>query len=173
MELVTYTDSDLPLTEALECDPAVMKELGGPIAKDAIPETHRRRIDAVAQGGWWFKIVPEASGPAAGTIGIWRSEWRGREIHEAGWMVLPSFQGWGIAGSALDRLLALARSDPRFESVHAFPGVSNTPSNALCRRSGFTMLEECDVEYAGRVLRCIHCELGLSGGGAPSPNSSS
>ncbi len=44
-----------------------MKELGGPIARDAILETHRRRVDAVAAGGWWFKIAGFGSGPPAGS----------------------------------------------------------------------------------------------------------
>ena len=159
MELVTYTDADLPLTEALECDPVVMSELGGPIPKADIPGVHRRRLDSHAGGDWWFKIVLEPSGPAVGAIGIWTTEWRGRQIHEAGWMLLPSFHGRGLAGMALEQLLLRARAESRFESVHAFPAVSNAPSNGLCRKFDFTMLETCDVEYAGRALRCNHWEL--------------
>jgi RimJ/RimL family protein N-acetyltransferase len=162
MDLLTYSDADLALTEAIETDPEMMRELGGPRAKAEIPAIHRRRLDRLDGGDWWFKIVPEPSGPPAGTIGLWPTDWRGAPIHEVGWMVLPEFQGRGVASAALEMLLSRARSDPRFSSVHAFPGVTNGPSNALCRKFGFARLEECEVEYAGRALRCNHWELRLS-----------
>ena len=161
MELRPYSDADLPLTEAMECDPEVMRELGGPVDRAEIPEIHRRRAESVAEGEWWFTIVPDRDGPPAGTIGIWETDWRGDLIHETGWMILPAFQGRGIASQALDLLLARARSEPRFRAVHAFPGISNGPSNALCRKFGFTLVEECDGAYKGEPLRCNHWELRL------------
>jgi hypothetical protein len=41
VELAAYTDADLALTEALETDPEVMRELGGPIPRAKLPEIHR------------------------------------------------------------------------------------------------------------------------------------
>ena len=39
--------------------------------------------------------------------------------------------------------------------VHAFPSVENLASNAICRKAGFTLLEEADFEYPkGRWMRC-------------------
>jgi RimJ/RimL family protein N-acetyltransferase len=158
VELVDYTDADLPLTEALECDPLVMDELGGPIPKAEIPKVHRRRL---ASGGWWLKIIPDTSDRAAGAIGVWPTNWRGHQIHETGWMLLPEFQGRGLASEALELLLRRIRADLSIDSVHAFPSVSNAPSNALCRKFGFALLEQCDGGYAGRTLRCNHWELVL------------
>jgi hypothetical protein len=86
VQLLPYADADLPLTEALERDPEVMAELGGP----------------------------------------------------------------------------MPRAEPRFERIHAFPGVANVPSNALCRRFGFAPLGEADITYAGRSLRCHHWALETS-----------
>ena len=161
MELVPYSDADLGLTEAIECDQEMMAELGGPVARAEIPAIHRRRLDTTANGDWWLKIVPEPSGPPAGTIGIWSREWEGDEIHEVGWMVLPAFQGRGIASAALAMILSRARADPRFRSIHAFPAITNGPSNGLCRKFGFAQIGRCECEYAGRSLTCNHWELRL------------
>jgi RimJ/RimL family protein N-acetyltransferase len=162
MDLVTYSAADLELTEAIETDPEMMSELGGPIDAEAIPAIHRKRLNGVANGDWWFKIVPKPSAPAAGTIGIWPRSWNGAQIHEIGWMVLPAFQRRGVASAAVEMILSKARSEPRFRSIHAFPGASNGPSNGLCRKFGFTMVEPCDLEYAGRPLKCNHWELDLT-----------
>jgi RimJ/RimL family protein N-acetyltransferase len=156
VELIRYSEGDLALTEALECDPDVMRELGGPVDREDLVDVHRRRAQ---ENDWWLKIVPEAGGPAAGTIGIWDSEWQGEPIHEVGWMVLPTFQRRGIATRALELLIQRARAEPRFERIHAFPGVSNGPSNALCRKFGFERTGEGEVKFRERTLRCNHWEL--------------
>jgi len=162
MELLTYTEDDLALTEAIECDPAMMKDLGGAWPKEKIPETHRKRLASIAGGGtWWFKILPDASGVAAGTIGLWPMEWKGEAAHEMGWMVLPGYQGRGLASAAGKLILERARADGRFHRIHAFPGRDNEASNAICRKLGFARLEECGIEYGDRPLKCVHWRLDL------------
>lgn len=163
MQLIPYCDeaADLELTRALETDPDVMRELGGPIPEEEITAIHQRRAATVAAGDWWLKIVPEETGAAVGTIGIWPRQWLGAAEHEIGWMVLPAFQGRGIAAEALRLILERARSEPAFERVHAFPATANPASNALCRRHGFELLEVVDLDYAGRPLRCNHWALRL------------
>jgi len=162
IELVVYSPTDLPLTESLECDPVAMKELGGPLPKERIPQIHEKRLKGIADGTtWWFKIVPEGSSRAAGTIGIWEGEWQGTKINEMGWMVLPEFQGRGLASAAAKILLARALSANKFRVIHAFPGRANGPSNSICRKCGFLKLEECDIDYAGRALKCNHWKIEL------------
>lgn len=163
MELVPYTDADLWLTEALETDPLVMRELGGARPRDEIAPMHQRRMEAIAHGAWYFKIVPEPGGPVVGSVTIWRSEWRGEPISEAGWMILPEYQGRGYASGALKLLLERARADGRWGDIHAFAGTTNVPSNALCRRFGFKLMEEVDVDFRDRSLRCNHWLLTAGG----------
>jgi RimJ/RimL family protein N-acetyltransferase len=163
VELVSYAEKHFELTKALEGDPEMMRELGGPADPDDILRVHRMRVESVANGEWWFVIVPEPPGPPAGTIGIWESTFREQPLHEVGWMVLPAFQGHGIASEALRTIIDRARSDPDYNRIHAFPGVSNAPSNALCRRAGFTRVEECEVRFRDRPLRVNHWELDVSG----------
>jgi RimJ/RimL family protein N-acetyltransferase len=156
VELLPYTDADFGLTEALETDAEVMRELGGPIPRSELGSIHRRRL----HDPWWFKIAAAGSaGTGVGTIGIWETEHHGATIHETGWMVLPAYQGRGIASAALGRLIELARVEPRFPSLHAFPPVTNEPSNALCRKFGFTLVGEGSFVYAKRTLRCNHWTL--------------
>jgi RimJ/RimL family protein N-acetyltransferase len=162
MELQPYTEHDMALTEACECDPVMMQHLGGAWPKERTAETHRRRLGYIAQGTWWFKIVPDAAaGAAAGTIGLWPTEWAGESGHEMGWMVLPAYQGRGVARAAGKLILERARADGRFRLIHAFPALSNAASNALCRTLGFTPLEECGIDYGGRPLKCRHWRLDL------------
>ena len=161
MELVPYSDEDIGLIEELESDPDSMRFLGGPVAPDRIPEIHQRRLATVADGDWYFKIVPEQGGRPAGTIGIWSAAWQDEPIHETGWMVLPAFQRQGIATLALDLILSRARSEERFERVHAFPSVDNQASNALCRRFGFRLVDETDFDYRDTQLRVNVWELEL------------
>ena len=55
---------------------------------------------------------------------------------------------------------ARARATHRF--LHAFPSVDNAPSNAICRKLGFTLLGECDFEYPpGNRMRCNDWRLDL------------
>lgn len=140
----------------------MMRELGGPADPADMGRVHRMRLKTVANGGWYFVIVPEPAGPPAGTIGIWESSLTDSPIHEIGWMVLPAFQGRGIASQALAMIVVRARADRRFSRIHAFPGVSNAPSNALCRKSGFVLTEERDVRFRDRPLRVNHWELDVS-----------
>jgi RimJ/RimL family protein N-acetyltransferase len=162
VELVPYADEHRALVEELETDPEVMRELGGAMPAEEIPRIHRRRLATVAAGEWYFVIVEEPAGPPVGTIGIWEKGLDGKTIHETGWMVLPAHQGRGIASRALAMLIERARADEGYPSIHAFPPVTNAPSNALCRKFDFELVTERDFVYAGRTLRCNHWALDTS-----------
>jgi RimJ/RimL family protein N-acetyltransferase len=152
-------DDDVWLTVALETDPRVMSELGGPQTEEYARGAHRRRVEGIKTGNWWFKIVREPDGQAIGTIGLWPTEWAGAPISETGWMVLADEQGKGYASAALALLIEQAWADGRWGDIHAFPGATNAPSNALCRKFGFEQLETVEVDYGERRLTCNHWVL--------------
>jgi RimJ/RimL family protein N-acetyltransferase len=162
MKLLAVTEYDLDLREKIESDPRMMAELGGPNTKEQIRKAHFKALESVKAGTcWWFKIMPDSTEIAAGFIGIWRSSWKQASINEMGWMVLPEFQGRGLATQAGFELLSTARAAQKFQIVHAFPGASNVASNKICEKLGFAKIEECDIGYQDRVLRANHWQVKL------------
>ena len=160
MELVPYSAADLWLTRALETDERVMAELGGPWPDERIPLIHERRLASVARGWWCFTLVPSPGDRAVGMLGIFESDFEGKAISEIGWSVLPEQQGKGYASAGLALLLDRARADGRWGAIHAFPGATNGPSNALCRKFGFELVGQGAFDYSGRSLTCNHWVLG-------------
>src|SRR6266511_3242709 len=163
MELRPITIDDLAFYESLLCDPRMMSELGGPLPSEGLAEKLSGIVDEVAAGSVWYDVItPDGDAAAeAGTVCIWEHRYDGASINEIGWMVLPAFQGQGLATRAVDSILHRARAETRWGVVHAFPGTTNAPSNSICRKAGFSMIEECDFGYAGRVLRCNHWRIDL------------
>jgi RimJ/RimL family protein N-acetyltransferase len=163
MELRDITMDDLTLYEGMATDPAMMSELGGPLAREGLEEKLRGIVEDVQAGRiWYFTIIPDAADPAsAGTVCIWDHPWNGETISEIGWMVVPELQGRGLATQAVRSVLSRARSEGRWDVIHAFPGVTNGPSNAICRKAGFSHVEELDLTSWGGTLRCNHWVLDL------------
>jgi RimJ/RimL family protein N-acetyltransferase len=160
IHLRAYADADRWLTEAIELDPVMMADLGGPLAAKDVAGIHERRLRGMATDHlWYFTVELQPAGQAIGTICLWSDAIDGGRRSEAGWAILHEFQGRGIATEALRLLLVRAVEDGRWGDIHAFPGVNNGPSNALCRKAGFTNIGEEVVEYAGRQLRCNHWVL--------------
>ena len=160
MELQPVTPEDVLLYQRIHCDPEMMQHLGGPFPKEEAPQILKRALAHVENGGaWLFKVMAHRDFPPAGTVCIWQSEHQGEPIHEMGWTILPSYQGRGLATQAVQALLDKAQTEGRWGPIHAFPATSNAPSNAMCKKMGFTLLEECDLDYSGRALRCNHWKL--------------
>ena len=109
-----------------------------------------------------FKIVEAASGAAVGSVGYWDKDWRDEHVYEVGWMVLPEFQGRGIAIAATELAIELAREDGKHPTMHAFPNVENAASNTICRKLGFTLLGAEEFEYPkGHFMLCNDWQLDL------------
>lgn len=156
------TADDVELRLRAETDPVMMAELGGPRPPEDIERAHAMSLALAAEGRCWpLKVIPDGSASAAGTVLVFESAHDGETIYEIGWVVLPEFQNRGIAGQAVRSVLEKARAERRFGQIHAFPAVTNGPSNRVCEKTGFVKLAECDVEFAGRALHCNHWRADL------------
>jgi RimJ/RimL family protein N-acetyltransferase len=159
IRIVPWREGNIALLQQLLGDPAMMEHLGGPETPEKIAERQARYEKPDSRQ---FTIVDQATGQGVGWVGYWEREWRDDEIFEMGWSVLPAFQGRGIAGSATLSAVAVARSEGTRRFLHAYPSVDNAPSNAVCRKAGFTLLGAADFEYPrGSLMRCNDWSLDL------------
>jgi RimJ/RimL family protein N-acetyltransferase len=157
VRLEPWGEGDLALLGQLLGDPRMTEHLGGPESQEKIAERQERYVQAAdSDTTHVFKVVDEESGEGIGCVVYWERSWREQQVYEIGWSVLPAYQGRGIARQATAQALAHAKSGGRLRYVHAFPSVDNAPSNAICRKLGFALLEEAiEFEYPpGNLLRC-------------------
>ena len=141
-----WAEDDLPLLEKLLGDPDMMVHLGGPESPEQILERHQRYM-RLPETDHMFKIVWGPNSEAVGSIGFWEKTWHDQLVYETGWSILPAYQGRSIATKAAEVVIEQARLEHRHQFMHAFPSVSNPASNAICRKVGFSLIEECQVEY--------------------------
>jgi RimJ/RimL family protein N-acetyltransferase len=162
VELRDVEPGDVDAYIRMRCDPVMMAELGGPLPREGIAAKVDTDVRKTRADEYWVSmIVPDQTIPetVAGTVSLWSHEDDDDEagLSEIGWMVLPEYQGQGLAKRAVRALLERARDDGRWGVVHSFPGVTNAASNALCRSLGFTLVGE--VYFAGRPLHTNHWRI--------------
>jgi len=157
---LTADDEDLAVR--LECDPEMMRYIGGPRLEADVRAAHKRRLDLMEKGeAHMYTVVADDSGEVLGTIGIWKIDWKGPQAYEMGWFVLPAYQGKGVATEAARQIIAQARSDPEVHSVHAYPAVTNAASNAIARKLGMENQGAFDNEGFAGLLRCNDWRIDL------------
>ena len=162
MILRPWGSGDLPLLQRLMGDPRMTRHLGGPESADKLRE-RQERYERLAGGDRMFKIVDVASGADVGSVGFWTKEWREEQVYEVGWMVVPEFQGRGVAIAATAQAIALAKRQETHRLMHACPNVENGASNAICGKLGFELLEACEFEFPkGRLMICNDWRLDLT-----------
>ena len=156
VEIRPWSKGDLSLLERLRGNPAMNVHLGGPESPDKIRERQERYYTSSQTGiNPMFVIVVGDDKKPAGSIGYWEKAWKGQQIWETGWSVLPEFQGQGVATRATTLVVERARAAGTHRFSHAFPSVDNAPSNAICRKVGFTLRGEVDFEFPpGHMMRC-------------------
>jgi RimJ/RimL family protein N-acetyltransferase len=165
IRLEPWAEDDLPLLERLTGDPAMTENLGGPESREKNVERQKlyERLPSTGKGQM-FKIVETDTGERVGWVGYWERESSEGHVYETGWMVLPAFQGRGVATSATSQVIERARAGRKHQFLYAYPSVDNAPSNAICRKPGFTLVDMSEYEYpknSGKVMRCNDWRLDL------------
>lgn len=144
-----WSDSDLELLRRANA-PELMDHLGGPESEEQLIGRHGRYVALSADRtgrGRMYRIALPGVAEAVGTIGFWERTWQGSEVYETGWAVLAEFQGRGIASAATAAVAGQARAAHKHRYLHAYPSVDNGASNGVCRRAGFLLRGECEIEY--------------------------
>ncbi|GAA1027096.1 hypothetical protein GCM10009557_07120 [Virgisporangium ochraceum] len=153
MRLRDVERNDLEVYISMRCDPVMMAELGGPQPRERVPRQLERDLQTVRDDTAWIKmIVVDDVDHAVGTVTLYSHE----DSSEIGWMVLPEFQGRGLATEAVRALLDLARADGRWGPIHAYPTTTNVASNAICRAAGFSLRGQEETEFAGQAFVSNH-----------------
>jgi RimJ/RimL family protein N-acetyltransferase len=152
MELRPITMDDLWAYEAVLTDPRMMSELGGPLPRAGLKEKLQGIVAEVAAGDVWFDVIA-VDDDTAGWVCIWSHRSEDEPINEIGWMVRPGFQGRGLATDGVRAYLERDRKERRWRGIRAHPGETNGASNAICRKTGFRLFGEREVDYMGRTLR--------------------
>lgn len=118
--LEPWSDADLPLLENLLGDPEMMEHLGGPESPEQIRQRHQRYLH-LPETDHMFSIKLGDLSDAVGSVGYWQKTWLDQLVYEMGWLVLPAYQGRGIATKASEAVIELARLHHRYQFMHAFP----------------------------------------------------
>jgi RimJ/RimL family protein N-acetyltransferase len=145
-----WSTGDLPLLIRAN-DVAMTTHLAGPESDEEVCARQSRYLRLWEEGGARMFVIV-ADGQSVGGIGWWDTQWRGDDVHETGWFVLPEAQGRGIARRALALIIEDARTHGNAKLLAAFPAVDNEPSNALCRTSGFTHVAVESFPFRGQTL---------------------
>ena len=138
IHLEPWTEDDLPLVQALLGDPVMMEYLGGPEDPDKIVERHGRYVDtpnASRSSSTASAPAGSASGSTSGRASR-STRWAGRSCpasRAAAWHPRARGSHWRPRG----------RATARASCTRSRPG--NGPSNAICRKCGFTLLGEVRV----------------------------
>jgi RimJ/RimL family protein N-acetyltransferase len=152
MRLRRVTRADVDAYTAMRCDPAMMAELGGPQSPDRMPALVERDVAAVAAGERWIYMILADDDQVAGMVTLYKHN----GVSEIGWMVLPPFQGRGLAKAAAREVLIRAAATDQWGDVHAWPSASNAASNAVCRSLGLRYLGEEEITFGGKRIRANH-----------------
>jgi RimJ/RimL family protein N-acetyltransferase len=157
--LEPWGPGDLPLLERLMGDPRMTEHLGGPESPKKLRERQARYERPESR---MFRIVDVADRADVGSVGFWTKDWRDQHVYEIGWMVVPEYQGRGLAAAATAQAIERAKREGKHRFMHAFPNVDNAPSNAICRKLGFELLEACKFEFPkGHFMTCNDWRLDL------------
>lgn len=127
--------------------------LNGRETEQQLIERNQRYLRLWGEGEAWMFVIEDDDRRALGSVGFWKTDWRDQPAWETGWFVVPEAQGHGVASRALRMLIDDVRThrDGR-RYLTAFPSVTNSGSNAVCRRAGFEMVGAITDTFRGAEL---------------------
>ncbi len=134
-----FSDLDVPMVMELSTDPYV--PLAGSLPANASERQARDWIDRqrgrLAEGaGYSFAIAEADTGRAVGGIGLWLTQLtQGRAT--AGYSVVPSARGRGLAAAALTALTSFAWSIPALYRIELYIEPWNAGSIRTAERAGY------------------------------------
>ena len=134
-----FSDADLPMVQELSTDPYV--PLIGTLPANANRQEAQdyigRQRGRLAEGiGFSFAISELGTGRSVGGIGLWLAALdHGRAT--AGYSVIPSARGRGVASAALTALAFFAWTIPKLHRIELYIEPWNTGSVKTAERAGF------------------------------------
>ena len=134
-----FSDADLLMVQELSTDPYV--PLIGTLPPDATRQEAQdyigRQRGRLAEGtGFSFVIAEAGTGRGIGGIGLWLAGLdHGRAT--AGYSVIPSARGRGVASAALTALTSFAWTIPELHRIELYIEPWNTGSVKTAERAGF------------------------------------
>lgn len=162
--------SDIQLRLWSEYDAALLRRgntaemtvyIGGPETEAQVVARHERYLRLLEEGEARPFVIVDGTTPV-GAICYWKTTWRDEDVLEAGWFIVPEAQGRGVASAALTLLIDDARTFAEGRRLLvAFPDQANAPSNALCRKAGFTLAGQRTEDYRGAMLDMNEWVFGL------------
>ena len=91
VELRLWSDADL---DVLRNTPSMKRHLGGPEAEEQLLRRHGRYVEETANGALTMYVI-RRDGEGIGSVGYWPVEHDGEPVYEAGWNIVPPYQGQG------------------------------------------------------------------------------
>ena len=164
VQIRPYLEGDQWILQRTLGDPNEMVHLGGPEKKERLQKRHKKYLDLSEnpRTGCMFVIIKGVKKTPVGVVGYWERDWAGQKVWEVGWSVLPDYQRQGVATAATRLLIAFVTKLKSHRYIFSYPSINNNPSNAICRKLGFTLIGDREFEYPpGKVLHCNIWRLDL------------
>jgi RimJ/RimL family protein N-acetyltransferase len=151
LRLRLWRDTDRHLFAAMNADPEVMQDLGGPITRsesDAKLDRYRAAWDKHGMGRW---VIETHGGSFLGYTGVQpaHSDHPLGEHYEAGWRLVRSAWGKGYASEATKAAFDDAFVRLGLTEILAYTSADNFRSQAVMARLQFTRDEARDFKLSG------------------------
>lgn len=148
--LRAWSEADFPAWDAIHQDAGMVRWLGGPMSAEARRASFERQATGLAERGWGVWAVLDADGGVAGAAGLAPiGPSLPFEGVEALWRLRSEAWGKGLVSGVMPAVLADGFDRLPVDEILAFTARSNTRSQAVMRRLGFSRDEARDFDHPG------------------------